>query len=72
MNGIKANIRSLMKQVLKKLASVEPNDVLAAIKQSTETTYVLASDTGDVAEKNTSTYFGHQKLKEDTRRISQK
>jgi hypothetical protein len=38
---------------------VEPNDVLAAIKQSTETTYVLASDTGDVAEKNTSTYFGH-------------
>jgi len=40
------------------------------MKQSTETTYELASETGEVAEKNTSTYFGHWKLKDETSKIS--
>lgn len=55
---------------MKKLSACEANEALADMKQSIETICELASDTGEVAEKKTSIYFGHWKLKEDTRRMS--
>ena len=72
MNGRRANIRSLRKYVLKKLSALLAKEAFADMKQSIETICELASETGEVAEKKTSIYFGHWKLKEDTKRISWK
>jgi len=44
---------------LKKLSDWLVKEALADIKQSMETICELASDTGEVAEKNTSIYLGH-------------
>ena len=41
-------------------------------KQSTEMTWELASETGAVCLKKVSSYSGHLKLKEETRRMSWK
>ena len=67
---MRAKIPSLRKYVSKKLSPAVDNVVLAAIKQSIDTTYVLAEDTGEVAAKNVKSCGGHWKLNEDTRRTS--